>query len=222
MKHCVAARLVVLEVGEDAFGTQGHANGMSVAMIVRPMSIVSILDVEHSRVHDHGISMKLSDKCQEVLGLLSEIPDWYPEPDPDAEFPFSIFGGAPVTQRSRKKRTRKAALKALDQEGKKKKRSKRSKKKKENSESVALKKSPKEKQPLSCVPENFRRTITGRQLIRDTLQKLLEADLKAHPNNPLFATDTRLCRLKADECKSVTWEEVISRSSEFFIKKFLS
>ena len=103
MKHCVAARLVVLEIGEDSLGTHGHANGMSVAMIVRPMSIVCILDVENTREHENGIAVKLSDKCRDVLGCMPEIPDWYPQPDPDAEFPFSMFGGGPVTKKSRKK-----------------------------------------------------------------------------------------------------------------------
>ena len=215
MKHCVAARVVHLDIGHESAGLFGHASSTSTATIVRPMSIVCILDVENCKEDEEGVSVKLSPSCKQIVDVLAEIPDWFPEPDPEAEFSFSILGGAPEAKKRKRGRKPRKPTGLTEKTAKKKKRAK----KKNQTGTHTLKKKSGEKQKMACAPENFRRNAAGRSLIRDTLKEILLDDLKANKKNPIFSLGDDMCRLKVPECQGVTFDEVVDSCPDFFITK---
>lgn len=221
MKHMVAGRVVVLspckEEGEIVF----RANGTSISTIIRPMSVVSILDCTETQEGQDGVRLKLTPESEALLNCLDSIPEWFPPPDAEAELSFSNFGGVPrVVRRKRRRPNPKAGKSRMKTGPEKKKREKKDKKKKRSKgkASPALQKAI-TGSDAAFVAENFRKNGAGRQLIRTTLSKLRERDLEKFPSNPLFTPGTEECRLKVAECQGVTWTDLLNRAPEYFTKQ---
>jgi len=228
MKHCVAARVVELGLTSEVGHLFAEASDTSVAMIVRPMSIVRVLDVESTQNLPNGIRLRLADVCETITSQMDTIPDWFPVPDTEAEFPFSAFGGGPDTRRhTRKPRKARKVISKDNGAGKKantKVRKARAKAKTSFKVSRLIRKKVPppvtESEAIKCVPDNFRRNSTGRQLIKETMQRLHAKDSKENAKNPAFDSDGK-CRLKVAECSGVTWTDILARSPEYFMRKFL-
>ena len=71
---------------------------------------------------------------------------------------------------------------------------------------------------VPAIPANFRRNNTGRQLIKDMMERLLPVDRELNSANPLFGQGDQLCKLSG--CKDVSWQQVKSRAPSFFETKF--
>lgn len=235
MKHVVCARVAVMDCGSTTDGFCGVASDTSVCMIIRPMSIVAVLDIEKTKSLSDGVSVVFSDDSQKLVESMDDINKWWPAPDPEAEFDFTQFGGAPVTKKASRKRKgkRKTANQdpaasagqqdsVADKLPGKHKASKKSKKKKSHKigKRNILKKAN-AKESISCVAENFRRNAAGRLLIKQTMQKVLDADQANFTKNPFFDPLTGACLINVPECKGMTWQHILDRSPEYFRVKFL-
>lgn len=254
MQHCLAIRVVHMVPHLDNEATMFIAPKVwrcfdtSVATIVRPMSLVAVLDCATSKPFDSGLQVELTEFSAQTCADLDSIAMWFPEPDPEVEKPFSTMGG--VAHMDRKKRGRKANTKngkVKKTHVKKKKKntqkdqqeevdpeaaasgnadegeeapSKVSKKKtkQKKNKKVMPKKTAQPAENVIGVPGDFRKNNAGRLLIKNMMQRLKDLDDQKFPDNLCFSHEG-VCRLKSEKCKNVSWKELVARSPEFFVRE---
>eukprot|EP00435_Cladocopium_sp_Y103_P017067 s1083_g4.t1 len=190
MKHMVAGRVVLLSFEKEQDGLVFRADGTSISTIIKPMSVVSILDCTETQESQNGVMLKLTPESEALLENLHQIPTWFPPPDEGAEVSFSNLGGVPrVVRRRRRRPNPKSAKSGPRPLTEKKKRPRKSKKGRKKLPPALSKISS--ASDAAFAPQNFRKNNVGRQLIRSTLSKLREKDLEKFPQSPLFEKRNR-------------------------------
>eukprot|EP00435_Cladocopium_sp_Y103_P044906 s578_g12.t1 len=231
MQHCIAIRVIDMvphletEAAMFVAPKAWRCSDTSMATIVRPMSLVAVLDCATTKPFDSGLQVELTELSAQSCADLDSIPFWFPEPDPEVEKPFSTMGG--VARMERKKRGRKTTTKIFPLK-KKQTKSKKKKHQAKNATAEATENTvegeaapPKEKktkkkvtakkivQPAEDVigvPADFRKNQAGRVLIKTMMERLKDLDDSKFPNNLCFTLEGK-CRLKAEKYAKITKPE---------------
>ena len=216
-EHTVAVRIAVLEKKSVGGDHRWMCSNESAVWVVRPQSIVAVLDHTQFEDETEGCSMSLTEKSLTLIEESHSVPDWWPllPEDSDPQHPVK-HAGLFVQRQGRKRKagdtkakdTKKLNLKAASKKVKDKlKKAKQQKKKSDENE----------KKTASEKAENvkFNRTPVGEKAVKAHMMMMKELDDSKFPGNTLFNADG-LCRLKVGKCKEVPWESFLESAFKYF------
>lgn len=208
LQQSVALRIVELRESLSTWKCEGSSK----AWVIKPQSVVSLMDVEEDQRTDAGLVVKLSTESMAVIKDAFTTPGWWPDlhfEDDIAVQQACLFG----RRRGRKRKTTQPAAKKMPKKsGKKGKKVNMEKKKKVKKVKVKLIKS---KKPIPFKIQNFKRTQTGTKLIREVLDKARIAALTAFPDANPFDPESGLCTV-AGEAKGIPWEKFLDAVPGYF------
>ena len=210
------------------------ASGTSAVEMLCPEALVAVLDSVDSEESLGQIKVDISEESVALINDLKSSGEWWhppieEEPEPKKK---SVKGRKPPGSKEQKASKNSGGAKKKDKKTKDAKGSEDPKGPEDppgsedpNADSGAgvakggkkkcLKKKGVADDPMVAVPENFRKTAAGKELIKQVLKRIRAADQKGFPTQPLFDSEER-CLLKFDKCHKVPWSHILERSFEFF------
>lgn len=180
-------------------------NGTSSVHMLGPESLVAILNCESSEERDGECFVTVSPESGEVIEALKFSGEWWVHGIKEPKEPK--VKKATVKKVKQKKNIPKPPVESETVPKPK----KRAKKLKKPSTSDAS---------MVAIPENFRKTQAGKELIKAVLERLRKMDEAAHKKEPIFDGHEK-CLLKMSKCKGVPWSHILERSFEYFRVEWL-
>ena len=224
-EHTVAVRIAVLE--RKSFGGDHRwiCSNESPVWVLRPQSIVAVLDHTNFEDETEGCSLSLTEKSLALVEESASIPEWWPllSEDSDSQRPVK-HAGLFVQRQGRKRKngdkaegTKKVNLKAASKKLKAKlKKTKKKKTKDDETEKNTEKEKNTDKEKTQTAENTkFNRTPAGEKAIKVHMMKLKALDDSKFPGNTLFNADG-LCRLKVGKCKAVPWDSFLESAFKYF------
>ena len=217
LEQSVAIRVVVMEkqVGPGVEeNPKWLCNNGSPVWVLRPNSIVAILDHEHFENETEGCVLTLTAQSLGVVSnSLGSVHEWWPEMETEVlesdkkKVLPSKFPGLFVQRRRAQKRAAKKAAQKKEKSQKKKKKSKPKLNTKKKSKKVKL---------IPPVLANFKRNRRGELLIMQMMEGCKVLDAEKFADSASFSADG-LCRLSnVAACKNVPWSKFVQGAFPYF------
>lgn len=225
--HVVAFRCVEMKpvpMTVDLF----ESNETNRPWVLRPESVVAILDVQESDLRVEYTRCRLTEESLQVMDATAVVSTWWPSPEDEIGSEAGLGG---VYKRKRQGRKKKgagaagkgkkagpaAAIEPVAEGGKKSK--KKGKKKNKTKKDPATKKLKKAKNSKSVpfLPKSFKRNGTGPIAVIQTLNRLKKMEAEKFPDSSFSETDT--CVITLPKVQGTPWTSITACGHAFFCQQ---